>query len=107
MATLDQMREALKEIYDPEIPINIVDLGLVYRIEQTEPGKVLVQFTLTNPMCPIGEHLSAEICRVIGRLEGVAEVRTQMVWDPIWTREKMTPEGKLQASLLGFGGPGT
>lgn len=102
MPTVDQMREALKEVYDPEIPINIVDLGLLYSIQQPAPGEVLVEFTLTNPMCPIGDQLAAQIKDVIGRQEGVASVETRLVWDPPWSKEKMTEDGKLQASMLGF-----
>ena len=102
MATLDQMREALKGICDPEIPINIVDLGLVYKLEQAEPGKVLVEFTLTTPTCPIGEQLAAQIRQTLGCLDGVTDVQTSLVWNPPWTRESMTPDGRLQASLLGF-----
>jgi metal-sulfur cluster biosynthetic enzyme len=103
MATVEQMRQALREIYDPEIPINIVDLGLIYKIEESEPGKALIQFTLTNPMCPIGDQLAGRIREAVARLEGVTEVKVELVWEPPWSREKLTFEGKLQASMLGFG----
>jgi metal-sulfur cluster biosynthetic enzyme len=102
MPTADQMREALKEVYDPEIPINIVDLGLLYSIQQPAPGEVLVEFSLTNPMCPIGDQLAEQIKAVIGRQEGVVKVDTKLVWEPLWSKEKMTEDGKLQASMLGF-----
>lgn len=102
MPTIDHLREALKEVYDPEIPINIVDLGLLYSVQLPAPGEVLVEFTLTNPMCPIGDQLAEQIKATLARQEGVAKVQTRLVWDPLWTKEKMTEDGKLQASMLGF-----
>jgi len=103
MPNVDQMRETLKEVFDPEIPINIVDLGLLYSIQQPSPGQVLVEFTLTNPACPFGDELAGRIKEVIHRQEGVAKVETKLVWDPLWTKDSMTEDGKLQASMLGFG----
>lgn len=102
MPTVEQLSEALKEVYDPEIPINIVDLGLLYSIQQPAPGEVLVEFTLTNPSCPIGDQLAEKIKAAIARQDGVIKVETQLVWDPLWSKEKMTEDGKLQASMLGF-----
>ena len=101
-ATVEQMRDALKEIFDPEIPINIVDLGLIYKVEETEPGKVNVEFTVTSPACPVGEELARKIKETIARQDGVKEVNVQIVWEPTWTKEKMSFEGKLQASMLGI-----
>jgi len=103
MPSADEMREALKTVYDPEIPINIVDLGLIYKVAEVQPGKVYVEFTLTTPTCPIGDQLAARIREALGRLNGVTAVSTALVWSPPWTRAQMTADGKLQASLLGFG----
>jgi metal-sulfur cluster biosynthetic enzyme len=103
MATVEDMRNALKEVYDPEIPINIVDLGLVYGIEEKEPGKVRVEFTLTSPLCPLGDELSSRIHESLARLGGVTEVEVRLVWEPMWTKEKMTDDGRLQANMLGIG----
>ena len=103
MATVDEMRDALKEVFDPEIPINIVDLGLIYKIEEPEPGKARIEFTVTSPACPVGDQIKAKIGEVVGKLNGVTGVEVVQVWDPPWNKEKMTFEGKLQASMMGFG----
>lgn len=100
---IEQMRDALREVFDPEIPINIVDLGLIYKIEEPEAGKVLVTFTLTNPACPVADQLAANIKSAIGRLNGITEVNTTITHEPPWSKEKMTFEGKLQASMMGIG----
>ncbi|MEI6231600.1 MAG: iron-sulfur cluster assembly protein [Planctomycetota bacterium] len=100
-ATVDEMREAMKEIFDPEIPINIVDLGLIYKLEETE-GKVAVEMTLTSPHCPVADQLKARVNEVVTKQKGVTGVTVNMVFEPPWTKEKMTFEGKLQASMLGI-----
>ncbi|MCZ7645540.1 MAG: iron-sulfur cluster assembly protein [Planctomycetota bacterium] len=102
MATVDEMRESLREIFDPEIPINIFDLGLIYKIEQPEEGKVDVEMTLTNPACPVGDQLTSKVREAIGKLNGVSSVNVKLVWEPPWNKEKMTFEGKLQFNMLGF-----
>jgi metal-sulfur cluster biosynthetic enzyme len=98
----EEIQNALKEIYDPEIPINIVDLGLVYKAAETAPGKVRVEFTLTTPGCPIGDEIKQRIREAVGRLQGVVEVDPELVWDPPWTKEMLTADGRLQASMLGI-----
>jgi len=103
MPTVEEVREALKEIFDPEIPINIVDLGLIYKVEQSEEGKYKVEFTVTSPACPVGEQIKAKINEVVAKQNGVKEVSVTQVWDPPWNKDKMTFEGKLQASMMGFG----
>lgn len=100
-ATLDEMREAMKEIFDPEIPINIVDLGLIYKLDETD-GKVAVEMTLTSPHCPVGDQLKARVNDVVTKQKGVTAVNVNLVFEPPWTKEKMTFEGKLQASMLGI-----
>ncbi len=102
-ATVDEVREAMKEIFDPEIPINIVDLGLIYKVEKPADDQVLVEFTLTNPACPVADHIMARIKEVCGRQNGIAGVETKLTWEPPWSKEKMSFEGKLQASMMGIG----
>lgn len=103
MATPEEVREAMKEIFDPEIPINIVDLGLIYKIEQPEAGKYKIEFTVTSPACPVGDQIKAKINEVVAKQPGVTAVEVAQVFDPPWNKEKMTFEGKLQASMMGFG----
>ncbi len=100
-ATLDEMREAMKEIFDPEIPINIVDLGLIYNLAETD-GKVAVDMTLTSPHCPVGDQLKARVNDVLIKQKGVSAVEVKLLFEPPWSKEKMTFEGKLQASMLGI-----
>ena len=101
VATIDEMKEAMKDIYDPEIPINIVDLGLIYDVKETA-GAVDVTMSLTSPHCPVADQLKARVQEVLGKCKGVTAVNVAIVFDPIWTKEKMTFEGKLQASMLGI-----
>lgn len=99
--TAEQMRDALKEVFDPEIPINIVDLGLIYRLEEKD-GKVDVDMTLTSPGCPVAEQLKASVTGIITKQPGITVVNVNVVFDPTWTKDKMTFDGKLQAQMLGI-----
>jgi metal-sulfur cluster biosynthetic enzyme len=101
VVTIDEMKDALRDVYDPEIPINIVDLGLLYKIEEKD-GAVNVDMTLTSPQCPIGDQIKARVIEVLARLRGVQSVNVNIVFDPLWTKEKLTFEGKLQAAMLGI-----
>jgi metal-sulfur cluster biosynthetic enzyme len=101
VATKDEMMDAMKEIFDPEIPINIVDLGLIYGLNEKE-GAVDVQMTLTSPHCPVGDQLKARVSEVLMKTKGVKAVNVNLVFDPPWSKEKLTFEGKLQASMLGI-----
>lgn len=101
VATPDEMREAMKEIFDPEIPINIVDLGLIYNLEEHD-GNVGVTMTLTSPHCPVADQLKARVNEVLMKQKGVKSVYIGLVFDPPWSKEKLSFEGKLQASMLGI-----
>ncbi len=83
--------EALREIYDPEIPINIVDLGLIYRISEKD-GKVSVDMTLTAQGCPMAGSLAEEVKERLEKLEGVEEATVHLVWDPPWTPDRINKE---------------
>ena len=89
---------ALKTVYDPEIPINIVDLGLVYNVE-VENGEVAIQMTLTTPGCPMGAYLAQQAEWRIAELDGVEDVTIDLTWDPPWSVDKITDAGK---KLLGM-----
>ncbi len=101
---LDEERvwQVLKTCYDPEIPVNIVDLGLVYSL-QIEPGaqgaKVAVQMTLTAPGCGMGPAIAGEAQQKIAQLSGVAEADVQVVWDPPWSPDKISEEGKKKLGM--------
>ena len=91
MATVDQVREALRAVKDPELNLNVIDLGLVYEIEVSDAGEVDVKMTLTSPGCPVGPEMLGEAHAVLEKLDGVSKVNVELVWEPYWTPEKMDP----------------
>ncbi|MCS7187570.1 MAG: metal-sulfur cluster assembly factor [Armatimonadetes bacterium] len=102
MPTKEQILEALKQCYDPEIGINIVDLGLIYGVEIDEAtGKVKVTFTLTTPFCPLGPMLVDQIREIVASFEGVKEVETELTFDPPWSPQMATDEGKTLLRIMG------
>lgn len=99
MVTVEQVREALKVVNDPEIGINIVDLGLVYDVTLSEEGAAEVMYTLTTMGCPVGPIFEQEIAEAVSSLEGVTSVEAKMTLQPPWGPEKMSEFAK---SALGF-----
>ncbi len=93
--------EALKECYDPEIPINIVDLGLVYGVTVDE-GQVKVDLTLTSIGCPLAGELVAQVAEAAKAVEGVDDVQVNLVWSPPWTPALATADGKQQLAMMGI-----
>jgi metal-sulfur cluster biosynthetic enzyme len=91
--TREAILESLKQVYDPEIPVDIVNLGLVYDVA-VDGGRVTVTMTMTSPGCPVGDFLAQEVERVIRALGDVDAVRVELVWDPPWSPEKMSAEGR-------------
>lgn len=91
---------ALREIYDPEIPVNIYDLGLIYGLEITEDGHTVVTMTLTTPHCPVAESMPGEVEMRVGAVPGVGHAEVNLIWDPPWDPGKMSDEAKLELGLL-------
>ena len=91
--------ENLKTIFDPEIPVNIYELGLIYKIEVDEKNKVDVDMTLTSPNCPVAESLPNEVKESIKKVEGVSDVTLNLVWEPPWDKDKMSEAAKLELNL--------
>ncbi|MET0363269.1 MAG: SUF system Fe-S cluster assembly protein [Sphingobium sp.] len=91
---------ALKEIYDPEIPVNIYDLGLIYGVEVSEDGHAAVTMTLTTPHCPVAESMPGEVEMRVGAVPGVGNAEVNLVWDPPWDPQKMSDEAKLELGML-------
>jgi FeS assembly SUF system protein len=91
---------ALRSVYDPEIPVNIYDLGLIYRLAVDDAGVVQVDLTLTSPGCPVAGHLLREVHDRLRRLTDVSRVRTRLVWDPPWTPDRMSQAVRLELGLL-------
>ena len=89
----------IKKIYDPEIPVNIYELGLIYKIEITNNDKVLIEMTLTTPNCPVAESLPNSVKENILKVDGVKDVDLKLVWDPPWTKDKMSEAARLELNL--------
>ena len=98
-ALYEAVIEALKEIYDPEIPVNIYDLGLIYGVEIND-GHAVVSMTLTTPNCPVAESMPAEVELRVGAVPGVGDAEVNLVWDPPWDPQKMSDEAKLELGML-------
>ena len=89
----------IKKIYDPEIPVNIYELGLIYNIDIDEKNKVNIDMTLTSPNCPVAESLPNSVKNNILKVDGVTDVNLKLVWDPPWDKEKMSEAAKLELNL--------
>ena len=92
--------EALKEIYDPEIPVNIYDLGLIYDVEITPEQHAMIKMTLTTPHCPVAESMPGEVELRVGSVPGVGHAEVELVWDPPWDPQRMSDEAKLELGML-------
>jgi len=97
--TPDAVRKALRAVKDPELNLNIMDIGLVYDVEVRETGEVHVRMTLTSPGCPAGTEIIDDVKKVLSDMEGVDGVEVELVWEPYWTPDKMDPRVR---AFLGF-----
>jgi FeS assembly SUF system protein len=92
--------KSLKEIYDPEIPVNIYELGLIYEVKIEDPESVYVKMTLTSPTCPVAESLPPEVKENLKEIPGVKNVNVEITWDPPWSPERMSEAAKLQLGMF-------
>ena len=99
-ALYEAVIDALKEIYDPEIPVNIYDLGLIYGVEVTQEGHAAVTMTLTTPHCPVAESMPGEVELRVSAVPGIATADVNLVWDPPWDPQKMSDDAKLELGML-------
>ena len=100
LATESRIVEALKRVFDPEIPVNIYDLGLVYDVDYQADGTVDITMTLTAPACPMADMLVDEVKSAVAKIKGVESVEVHIVFDPPWSIEKLSDEAKLELGLL-------
>ncbi len=96
----DRIIQRLKTIHDPEIPLNIYELGLIYEIDIDENSDVLIVMTLTAPNCPVAESLPLEVEEAVKRTEGVNNVQVQITFEPAWSMDKLSDEAKLELGFL-------
>ena len=99
-ALYEAVIDALKEIYDPEIPVNIYDLGLIYGVDVTADGHVAITMTLTTPHCPVAESMPGEVELRVSAVPGVAVADVNLVWDPPWSPQQMSDDAKLELGML-------
>lgn len=99
MELKDEIIESLKTCYDPEIPVNIYELGLIYDIQIDESNVVSVKMTLTSPACPVAGSLPPEVQKKVKEVPGVTDAKVDVVWDPPWTPEKMSEAARLQLGI--------
>ena len=98
-ALKEQIIEALRKVFDPEIPVNIYELGLIYSLEVKEGGVVDVQMTLTSPACPVAGTLPGDVEKQVQSVEGVESAKVELTWEPPWGPERMSEAAKLQLGL--------
>ena len=95
--------EIIKEIckiYDPEIPVNIYELGLIYDVKISDDNDVMIEMTLTSPNCPVAESLPLEVEETVGKINGINDLKVNIVFEPPWTKEMMSDEAKLELGML-------
>ena len=100
VATEADVVEALKTVHDPEIPVNIYDLGLIYGLEIFDEGSVKIDMTLTAPACPVAGEMPGMVAKAVAGVPGVGEVEVQLVWEPQWTPERMSEEARLLLDMF-------
>lgn len=98
-ALKDSVIDALKTVFDPEIPVNIYDLGLIYDVAINDEQHVHIQMTLTSPACPVAQTFPGTVEQAVNLVEGVSDCTVELVWEPVWTQEKMSEIARLE---LGF-----
>lgn len=96
----DNIIQALKTVYDPEIPVDIYELGLIYDVQISEEGEVKVVMTLTTPNCPVAESLPAEVREKVSAVEGVKDVDLELTFEPVWNKDMMSEEAKFELGIL-------
>lgn len=99
-ATEDQVVEALRTVYDPEIPVNIYDLGLIYENTIAPNGDVKILMTLTAPACPVAGEMPQQVADAVATVEGVGEVEVELTWDPPWTPDRMSEVARVALDMF-------
>jgi FeS assembly SUF system protein len=100
LSLFDPVLDALKTVRDPEIPVDLVNLGLIYELMVKKRGIVFVEMTLTTPSCPVAASMPDEVKKAIGEVPGVEDVRVKLVWSPPWTMDRMSEEARLELGLM-------
>jgi len=99
-ALAERVLAAMRTVHDPEIPVNIVELGLIYELIANKDGIVYIEMTLTTPACPVAGALPGQVRDAVAEVEGVNDVRVKLVWSPPWDKDRMSEEAKLELGLI-------
>lgn len=99
-AKMEDIIEAIKTVYDPEIPINVYDLGLIYKINQLDDGDIHIDMSLTAPGCPVAGILPQQVADAVAGIKGVGKVDVEVVWEPAWTLERLSEEARMMLEML-------
>lgn len=100
LASREDVIEALRTVHDPEIPVNIYELGLIYRLDLGDSGDVAIEMSLTAPGCPVAGELPGQVADAVAAVEGVGIVEVRLVWDPPWTPERMSEDARLALGMM-------
>ena len=100
LTLFNPVMDALKTVQDPEIPVNLVELGLIYELLVKKGGIVFVEMTLTTPSCPVAASMPGEVKNAVAGVPGVEDVRVKLVWTPTWTQDRMSEEARLELGLM-------
>ena len=100
MASQESVIEALRQVHDPEIPVNLYDLGLIYELDIAGDGSVAVVMTLTAPACPVADLLPQQVADAVAAVDGVGVVEVSLVWDPPWTKDRMSEDARLALDMF-------
>lgn len=95
----EQVVEALRTVFDPEIPVNIYDLGLIYTIDIKDDGATFIEMSLTAPGCPVAGEMPGQVAEAVAGVTGIGEVEVKLVWDPAWSPERMSEDAKLALGM--------
>ena len=99
-ASEETVIDAIKTVYDPEIPVNLYDLGLIYRLDVAANGNVSIDMTLTAPACPVAGEMPGKVADAVAAAPGVGEVEVHLVWEPPWTKDRMSEDAKLALDIF-------
>ena len=100
LAIEEKIVQYLKTVYDPEIPVNIYDLGLIYKVDLQDDGLLSIDMTLTAPNCPAADFIIEDVTQKMRSIEGVSEVKVNLVFEPEWSKDMMSEEAKLELGML-------
>ena len=96
----DSIIEQLKTVYDPEIPVNIYDLGLIYNLDIDLKNNIIIKMTLTTPNCPVADTMPENVGKAVSEIEGISSIRVELVWEPKWSKDMMTEDAKLALDIF-------